>query len=137
MLDIHQDPVDELLSRVLTACRDTEHLAAQLAKSAQRESLRRLLQDRAASYRGIACELQRSGGESGFGEAYPPDVPGEPLQQHADIDSIWEAVECSTLICFRDALDAELPHEVDAVVRRGISDGVSALERLRSLPREQ
>jgi hypothetical protein len=137
MLDIHQESVDELLSRVLTACRDTERVAVQLAQSAGRESLRLLLQDRAASYRGIARELQRSGGELGIVEAYPPDVPGEPLHQHADIDSIWEAVECSTLICFRDALDAELPPDVDAIVRRGISDGVSALERLRSLPREE
>ena len=136
MLEIHDESVDELLSRVLTACRDTERVAVQLAQSAGRESLRLLLQDRAASYRGIARELQRSGGELGFVEAYPPDMPGEPLYQQADIDSIWEAVECSTLICFRDALDAELPHDVGAIVRRGISDGVSALERLRSLPRE-
>jgi hypothetical protein len=137
MLDIHHESVEELLSRVLTACRDTERLAVQLAQSAGRESLRLLLQDRAASYRGIARELQRSGGEVGFVEAYTTELPGEPPHKHADIDSIWEAVECSTLICFRDALDAELPHDVGAIVRRGISDGVSALERLRSLPREE
>jgi hypothetical protein len=137
MLDIHQESVDELLSRVLTACRDTERVAVQLAEAAGREALRLLLQDRAASYRGIARELQRRGGEVGFVEASTPELLGEPLHPDADIDSIWEAVECSTLICFRDALDAELPHDVGVIVRRGISDGVSALERLRCLPREE
>jgi hypothetical protein len=137
MLDIHHESIDELLSRVLTACRDTERVAVHLAQSAGREPLRLLLQDRAASYRGIARELQRSGAEMGFVEAYTPELPGEPLHQHSDIRSIWEAVECSTLICLRDALDAELPHDLGAIVRRGISDGVSALERLRSLPREE
>ena len=136
MLDIHHESSEALLSRVLAACRDTERLAVQLAQGAPRESLRLLLQERAASYRGAASELERSGCHLAFIDGGAPDMPGEALHRHADVDSIWEAIECSTLICFRDALDAELPSEIEALVRRCIGDGVSALERLRALPRE-
>ncbi len=106
MLDIHHESSEALLSRVLAACRDTERLAVQLAQGAPRESLRLLLQERAASYRGAASELERSGCHLAFIDGGAPDMPGEALHRHADVDSIWEAIECSTLICFRDALDA-------------------------------
>jgi hypothetical protein len=95
------------------------------------------LQDRAASYRGIAASSSAAEVRWDSSKRIRRSCRASRCTKHADIDSIWEAVECSTLICFRDALDAELPHDVGAIVRRGISDGVSALERLRSLPREE
>jgi hypothetical protein len=51
----------------------------------------------------------------------------------ADVASIWEATECEALMHFRDALDSDLPVDVESAVLRHIEDGVRALERLRDI----
>lgn len=133
MLEL-EESTDALLSRVLVACQDTERLALQLARGADRESLQRLLQERAESYRLAASDLQSSGCERAAVDSYSTDVDAEAHPLDVNVEGIWEAIECSTLITFRDALDADLPPTIEAIVRRCIEDGVSALERLRSLP---
>lgn len=135
MLEL-EESTDALLSRVLAACRDTERLALELARGADRASLQRLLQDRAENYRVVARDLQRNGCELAVVDSYATDLEAEANPLDANVDRIWEAIECSTLITFRDALDADLPPAIDAIVRRCIEDGVSALERLRSLPQQ-
>jgi hypothetical protein len=92
-----------------------------------------LLEDRAASYRRAARVLRESGG-TGAPEDLAANLSIDREAELADIESVWEAVECSALICFRDALDAELPPELQKAVRGWIEEGVIALERLRSLP---
>lgn len=136
MLETYNEQVEAMLSRVVAACWDTEQLAEQLSRDAQRESLRQLLQERAASYRRTAHDLQDHGCDLGFVDTDLADDAHEARQRNAEVESIWEAVECSTLICLRDALDSDIPPEIGRIVRRSIEEGVNALERLRSLPRD-
>ncbi len=123
---------ETLLSSLLSTCEATAAIAARLAPRARQEFLRSHLQDRALNYRRAANEIRSHGGMLGIEEEADSLALAEHDEQLACIDSVWEAVECSALICFRDALDAELPAEVHAAVRRWIEDGVSALERLRA-----
>lgn len=136
MLETYNEQVEAMLSRVVAACWDTEQLAEQLARDARWESLKLLLQERAASYRRIAHDLQDHGCDLGFVDTELADDANEARQRNADVESIWEAVECSTLICLRDALDSDIPPEIGRIVRRSIEEGVNALERLRGLPRD-
>ena len=132
MLDMTIEPTETVLSELLSMCEDTETMASQLAVQAREESLRILLQERAQSYGRAATELRRKGGISTADD----DKPLLNIEREGEVsglDSVWEAIECSALIGFRDALDAGLPPELHAAVRRWIEDGVSALERLRSM----
>ena len=112
---------------------DTNHIASELAAQSRDESLGQLLEDRAISYRGAARTL-RASGATVAAEDTSAILSIDREVELADIESVWEAVECSALICFRDALDADLPAEPQHAVRGWIEEGVSALERLRSLP---
>jgi hypothetical protein len=93
--------------------------------------VRAFLQERAASYLRAAAELRDRGGSTAIVE------DGRDLKLPAadgELDCIataWEAIECSALISFRDALDLDLPQDLHATLRCRIEDGVSALERLR------
>ena len=124
---------ETLLCELLATCMDTNHIASELAAQAREESLRLLLEDRAASYGRAACTLRDSGG-TGAPDDFAASLSVDREAELADVESVWEAVECSALICFRDALDTELPPELQKAVRGWIEEGVSALERLRSLP---
>jgi len=131
MLETIGGSTETLLSELLSTCQDTEQIASQLAVRATNEPLQRLLRDRAASYRGAARILRASGGTLAI-----EDDAGLRIDREAELDdmeSVWEAIECSALICFRDALDSELPDELQRQVRAWIEEGVRALERLRSL----
>jgi len=136
MLETHNEQVEAMLSRVVAACWDTEQLAKQFSRDACRDSLKLLLQERAASYRRTAHDLQDHGCDLAFIDTKLADDADEARQRSADVESIWEAVECSTLICLRDALDSDIPPEIGRIVRRSIEEGVNALERLRNLPRD-
>ena len=132
MLDMTIEPTESVLSELLSMCEDTEMMASQLAVQASEESLQILLQERAQSYGRAARELRRRGGTSTADD----DKALSHVEREGEVsglDTVWEAIECSALIGFRDALDAGLPPELHAAVRRWIEDGVSALERLRSL----
>ncbi len=133
MLAMIDTSTETLLCELLATCMDTNHIASELAGQAREEPLRLLLEDRAVSYRRAARTLRESSG-TGAPEDFAASLSIDREAELADIESIWEAVECSALICFRDALDAELPPELQKAVRRWIEEGVSALERLRSLP---
>jgi hypothetical protein len=131
MLETIGASAETLLSELLSTCQDTEQIASQLAVRVTSEPLQRLLRDRAASYRAAACVLRARGGVLAI-----EDEAGLRIDREAeldDIESVWEAIECSALICFRDALDADLPEGLQREVRAWIEEGVSALERLRSL----
>jgi hypothetical protein len=132
MLDMTVESTETVLGELLATCADTETIASQLAAQVRQESLRTLLQQRAHAYGRAAAELLR--------HVAPADADSadgllriKPEGEVADVESMWEAIECSALICFRDALDAGLPADLHAAVRRWIEDGVSALEHLRSL----
>ena len=133
MLAMIDTSTETLLCELLATCMDTNHIASELAAQAREESLRLLLEDRAASYRRAACTLRESGG-TGAPDDFAASLSIDREAELADVESVWEAVECSALICFRDALDTELPPELQKAVRGWIEEGVSALERLRSLP---
>ena len=131
MLGMDFASTDTLLSSLLSTCEETAAIASRLAACAREKSLRTFLQERSASYTRATVELRDHGAstaiEEDAGELDLPDTGGE-------LDCIaaaWEAVECSTLISFRDALDLDLPSDVLATLRHRIEDGVSALERLR------
>ena len=131
MLETIGAPTETLLSELLSTCQDTDQIASQLAVRATNEPLQQLLRDRATSYRAAAGVLRASGATVGL-----EDDAGLRIDREAeldDIESVWEAIECSALICFRDALDSELPEGLQREVRAWIEEGVSALERLRSL----
>ena len=134
MLDLATESTDTLLSSLLSTCEETAAIASRLAACTRRESLRTFLQERAGSYARAAVELRGQSGSTAIEE----DAAGLKLPESdselASIESAWEAIECSALICFRDALDVDLTAEIHAAVRRWIEDGVSALERLR-MPR--
>ena len=132
MLDMTIEPTEAVLSELLSMCEDTAMMASQLAVQASEETLRILLHERAQSYTRAALELRRKGGISTADD----DKALMHIEREGELsglDSVWEAIECSALIGFRDALDAGLPPELHAAVRRWIGDGVSALERLRAL----
>lgn len=134
MLETIGAPTETLLSELLSTCQDTDQIASQLAARATTEPLQRLLEDRAASYRRAARALSESGGSVALA-----DDSGLRIDREAeldDIESVWEAIECSALISFRDALDSDLPDALQRQVRGWIEEGVRALERLRSLPAE-
>lgn len=134
MLGIAFPSTDSLLSSLLSTCEETAAIASRLAGRARQDSLQAFLRQRAASYVRAAVELRDLGGSTAIEE----DARELNLPAHdGDLDCIasaWEAIECSTLISFRDALVLDLPRDVHATLRRFIEDGVSALERLR-LPR--
>jgi hypothetical protein len=144
MLAMIDTSTETLLCELLATCMDTNHIASELAAQAREEPLRLLLEDRAASYRRAARALREGvqqltqpppeSGGTGAPEELAADLSIDREAELADVESVWEAVECSALICFRDALDAELPPELQKAVRGWIGEGVAALERLRSLP---
>jgi hypothetical protein len=131
MLGMELVSTDTLLSSLLSTCEETASIAARLAACAREEFLRHFLHERSVSYARASVELRDHGGSSAIEE----DASGLTLPEiDGDLDGIaatWEAIECSTLISFRDALDFDLPDDVLATLRRRIEDGVSALERLR------
>jgi hypothetical protein len=131
MFEMSFASTETLLSSLLSTCEATAAIATRLAGRARQESLRSLLQSRALNYRRAANEIRSHGGMLGIEEEADALALDED-DELACIESVWEAVECSALICFRDALDADLPAEVHAAVRRWIEDGVSALEHLRT-----
>ncbi len=133
MLAMTDTSTETLLCELLATCVDTNHIASELAAQSRDESLGQLLEDRAISYRGAARTL-RASGATVAAEDTSAILSIDREVELADIESVWEAVECSALICFRDALDADLPAELQHAVRGWIEEGVSALERLRSLP---
>jgi hypothetical protein len=131
MFEMANASTETLLSGLVSTCEETAAIASRLAGRAGQESMRTLLQERAASYRRAADELRGQGVTTAVEEDASaltlPDRDGEL----ACIETVWEAIECSALIGFRDALDADLPADIHAAVRHWIEDGVSALERLR------
>ena len=131
MLETIGASTETLLSELLSTCQDTDQVASQLAVRAMSESMQQLLRDRAASYRSAARVLRNNGAILAV-----EDDAGLRIDREAeldDIESVWEAIECSALICFRDALDSDLPEGLQREVRAWIEEGVRALERLRSL----
>ena len=134
LLGIDAPTTDSLLSSLLSTCEETAAIASRLAGRARQESLRYLLRERAASYVRAAVELRNLGGSTAIEEdARELNLPASDGELDC-IATAWEAIECSALISFRDALDLDLPRDLHAFLRRRIEDGVSALERLR-LPR--
>ena len=131
MLAMTDTSTETLLCELLATCMDTNHIASELAAKSRDEPLRQLLEDRAASYRGAARTL-RASGATAAPEDTSVSLSIDREAELVDIESVWEAVECSALICFRDALDTDLPAELQHAVRGWIEEGVSALERLRS-----
>jgi len=133
MIELTIASTETLLSRLLATCQETGNLAERLADRTSADRLRMFLLERAQRLQLAACELRRLGGTLGVEE------DGAELSEDAQdgelacIKMVWEAIECSALICFRDALDEELRPEVYAAVRQYIGDGVSALERLQAL----
>ena len=131
MLGIACPSTDSLLSTLLSTCEETAAIASRLARRTRREFLRSFLQERAASYVRGAVELRDHGGVTAIVEdARELTLPASDGELHC-IETAWEAIECSTLIYFRDALDLDLPRDLSAILRRRIENGVSALERLR------
>jgi hypothetical protein len=134
LLGIDVPTTDSLLSSLLSTCEETAAIASRLAGLARQESLRYLLRERAASYVRAAVELRNLGGSTAIEEdARELNLPASDGELDC-IATAWEAIECSALISFRDALDLDLPRDLHAFLRHRIEDGVSALERLR-LPR--
>ena len=134
LLGIDAPSTESLLSSLLSTCEETAAIASRLAGRARQESLRYLLRERAASYVRAAVELRNLGGSTAIEEdARELNLPVSDGELDC-IATAWEAIECSALISFRDALDLDLPRDLHAFLRRRIEDGVSALERLR-LPR--
>jgi len=133
MLAMTDTSTETLLCELLATCLDTNHIASELAAQSRDEALRQLLEDRAISYR-VAARALRASGATVAAEDTSASLSIDREAELADIESVWEAVECSALICFRDALDADLPAQLQLAVRGWIEEGVSALERLRSLP---
>jgi len=131
MFDVATASTDTLLSSLLSTCEETAAIASRLAARVRQESLRQFLQERAASYTRAAVELRGQGGSTAIEEDASELKLPESDSELAYIEAVWEAIECSALICFRDALDVDLPAVIHAAVRRRIEDGVSALERLR------
>jgi hypothetical protein len=122
---------DSVLSSLLSTCEETAAIASRLAGRARQDSLRTFLQERAASYARGAVELRAQGGSTAVEEdARELKLPASDGELDC-IAAAWDAIECSALISFRDALDLDLPGDVHATLRRRIEDGVSALERLR------
>lgn len=134
MFDVATASTDTLLSSLLSTCEEAAAIALRLAARARQEFLRKFLQGRAASYMRAAVELRGQGGSTAIEEDASELKLPESDSELAYIEAAWEAIECSALICFRDALDADLPAEIHAAVRHWIEDGVSALEHLR-MPR--
>lgn len=133
MFSSSQESMNEHLLELLAACHETGAAAAQLAHQARKESLRVLLCERAARYRRSAEEI------IACLQSLPQAAGTRPAALDArsgvDVASIWEAAECDALMHFRDALDAELPFDVESAVVRHIEDGVKALELLRDIRR--
>ena len=126
-----QASTGEHLLELLAACHETGAAAARLADQTRKEPLRALLHERADCYRRSAQEITEC-------LQSLPQVPAEPPQvalitSGSDVASIWETAECEALMHFRDALDSDLPGDVENAVLRHIEDGVRALERLRDL----
>ena len=122
---------DSVLSSLLSTCEETAAIASRLAGRARQGSLRTFLQERSASYARGAVELRTQGGSTAIEEdARELNLPASDGELDC-IAAAWDAIECSALISFRDALDLDLPGDVHATLRRRIEDGVSALERLR------
>ena len=131
MLGIASPSTDSLLSRLLSTCEETAAIASRLAGRTRQEFLRLFLQERAVSYVRAAVELRNYGGATAIVED-ARDLTLPACDGELDcIESAWEAIECSTLIYFRDALDLDHPRDLHATLLRWIEDGVSALERLR------
>jgi hypothetical protein len=120
------DTPDDLVADLVSTCEGTRSAAAALARRARPE-LRALLTDRAESYRRAMGELAAAPVK---GSASTAALAFEDCE---DVATLWEAVECSALLDFRDALDAPLDPARHATVRRCMEEGVSALERLRAL----
>jgi hypothetical protein len=131
MLGMDFASTDQLLSSLHSTCAETASIAARLATCAREEFLRHFLHERSVSYARASVELRDHGASAAIkedaSELTLPAVEGEL----DGIATAWEAIECSALISFRDALDLDLPDDVLATLRRRIEDGVSALERLR------
>jgi len=131
MLSMEFASTNMLLSSLLSTCAETASIAERLAACAREEFLQHFLHERSVSYARASIELRDHGGsaavENGTGDLTVPAIEGEL----DGIATAWEAIECSALISFRDALDLDLPDDVFATLRRRIEDGVSALERLR------
>ncbi len=134
MYDMATASSDTLLSSLLLTCEETAAIASRLAARARQESLRNFLQDRAASYTRAAVQLRGQGGSTAIEEDASELKLPESDTELAYIEAVWEAIECSALICFRDALDVDPPADIHAAVRHWIEDGVRALEHLR-MPR--
>jgi hypothetical protein len=133
MMICSQESTGEHLLELLAACNETGAAAARLANQARKEPLRALLHERADRYRRSAEEIIEC-------LQSLPQVPARRptaavITPASDVASIWEAAECEALMHFRDALDADLPVDVEDAVLRHIEDGVKALERLRDLRR--
>ena len=131
MLDMAFPTTDSLLSSLLSICDETAAIASRLAGRARQESVRIFLRERAAGYVRAAGELRDHGGSTAIVEdARDLNLPATDGELDC-IATAWEAIECSALICFRDALDLDLPRDLQTTLRLWIEDGVSALERLR------
>jgi hypothetical protein len=122
------DTPDDLVADLVSTCEGTRSAATALARHA-RPDLRALLDDRAESYRRAMHELA----ETPQRERAP--AAALAYEDCDDVATLWETVECSALLDFRDALDAPLDPARHATVRRCMEEGVSALERLRALRR--
>jgi hypothetical protein len=132
MIEMTVASTETQLSRLLATCQETGSLAGRLADRATEVGLRTFLLERAQRYQQAARELRRLGGTLGVEEDGAGLSEGAQDGKLGCIKSVWEAIECSALICFRDAIDEELPPEIYAAVRGCVVDGIRALERLRA-----
>lgn len=123
----------ESLLELLAACRETGAAAVHLANQTRKEPLRTLLHERADRYRRSAEEITEC--LQSLPQVQVERPPVALLTAGSDVVSIWEEAECEALMHFRDALDSDLPGDVESAVLRHIEDGVRALERLRDLRR--
>jgi len=123
----------ESLLELLAACHETGAAAVRLANQTKEPLRRTLLHERADRYRRSAEEITECLQSLPQIEVERPPVA--LLTAGSDVASIWEAAECEALMHFRDALDSDLPGDVESAVLRHIEDGVRALERLRDLRR--
>jgi hypothetical protein len=123
----------ESLLDLLAACHETGAAAERLANQTRKEPLRTLLHERADRYRRSAEEITECLQTLPQVQVLRPQVA--LLTSGSDVASIWEAAEYDALMHFRDALDSDLPGDVESAVLRHIEDGVRALERLRDLRR--
>jgi hypothetical protein len=133
MMSYSQEVTGEHLLELLAACHETGAAAARLADQARKEPLRALLHERADRYRRSAEEIIEC--LQSLPQVHVRRPEATPSTSGSDVASIWEAAECEALMHFRDALDADLPVDVESAVLRHIEDGVRALERLRDLGR--